>query len=48
MVEQNIVPGSTHCHPVFVREWARLLQTRYNSGVTVRLGSGGSAFKIYK
>ena len=39
VVEQNIVPGTTHCHPVFVREWSRLLQLRYNSGVRVRRGS---------
>ena len=42
VVEQNIVPATTHCHPVFVREWTRLLQIRYNSGVRVRHGSRGS------
>ena len=39
VVEQNIVPATTHCHPVFVREWSRLLGIRYNTGVTVRRGS---------
>ena len=39
VVEQNIVPASTHCHPVFVREWARLLGVRYNTRVLVRHGS---------
>ena len=39
VVEQNIVPATTHCHPVFVREWTRLLGIRYNTRVTVRRGS---------
>ena len=39
VVEQNIVPATTHCHPVFVREWARLLGLRYNTRVSVRHGS---------
>lgn len=29
VVEQNIYPGITHCHPVFIKEWSRLLYFRW-------------------
>ena len=29
VVEQNIYPGTTHCHPVFLQEWGRLLSKQW-------------------
>ena len=29
VVEQNMVPGVTHCHPVFLQEWTRLMAIRW-------------------
>ena len=30
VVEQNIYPGDTHCHPVFLQEWTRLLTNQWD------------------